>query len=178
MTLYLVGQVPVLSIILSNSEKKNNHSRSFLSLGVQMVCFLTARYWKALWKPALEIHKVESECFFWDLIKKGTLAFNSLATQNHFWARKDHLPNTNSLVSVHSAQVSLGILHHGQFPRIAVVPPLGWPVLVRVLVFLTPPRRERRMRDLRFLCLTSDGMDLWILTLHTHQLPYFPLARH
>lgn len=95
-------------IITEQREKpweKNNRSRSFLSLGVQMVCFLTARYWKALWKLALEIHKVESECFLWDLIKKGTLAFNSLAIQNHFLGRKGHLLNTNYLlVSVSSSR--------------------------------------------------------------------------
>lgn len=155
-------------IITEQREKqwgKNNHSRSFLLLGVQMVCFFTARYWKALWKPALEIHKVESECFFWDLIKKGTLAFNSLATQNHFGGKNGRLPNTNSLVSVHSAQVSLGILHRGQFPHIAVVPPLGWPVLVRV--FLRPPegRGERRIWDFCVWPLTG-----WIcgFSLSTH----------
>lgn len=124
--------IPEHSLIIPEQRekqwKKNNHSRSFLSLQVQMVCLLTARYWKALWKLALEIHKVESEWILWDLIKKGTLAFNSLATQNHFLGRKGHLPNTNySLLSVSSAQVSFGILHHEQLPRFGLVPPLGWP---------------------------------------------------
>lgn len=61
--------------------------------------------------------------------KEGNLSIQQSANPKSFFlGRKGHLLNTNYLlVSVSSAQVSFGILHHGQFPHIGLVPPLGWP---------------------------------------------------
>lgn len=49
-------------------EGEKTHYWSFLLLKVQMACSPTASYWKALWKLALENHKVESECAFYEIL--------------------------------------------------------------------------------------------------------------